>query len=111
MLEKELNQFYGSDYVYRLTNLLPTRITEGVKYFIEKGNAHWAIIDIALYAKELKQPFLVAELKSENEKAILVLDDGNDNVLKTRKYSYTDLESGKYKFYVIDDIILLPSEY
>ena len=82
-----------------------------MQYFIEKGEAHWAILDIALRCKKLNQPFVTAVIKSENGKAKITYDDGNDNVLNVQNYKYTDLEEGEYKFYIIDDIVLLPSEY
>lgn len=110
-LERELHEFYGTDGYYRISPVVSTVCTQGVKYFIEKGEAHWAILDIALRCKTLNQPFVTVVIKSENGKATFTYDDGNDNVLSTQHYKYTDLEEGKYKFYVIDDVVLLPSEY
>ena len=37
--------------------------------------------------------------------------DGNGNIYAKKHIAHTDLEKGKYKFYLMDNVLLLPSEY
>lgn len=109
-LTSKLENFYGTEKYYRL-NLTPILATDGVKFFADEGQAYWAVDEICATAMMLKQPFLHVKLISKNNKAMIIYEDGNGNILKTRKVPFTDLEEGEYYFYVTDNVILLPSEY
>ncbi len=50
----------------------------------------------------------VGELKSG---ATLTCEDGNDNVVLTKRIPYTDFPLAEIKLYFADNVILLPSEY
>lgn len=111
-LQDKLNGFYGTE-AYHKVNLTPFVVTDGVFYFAQTGEAFWAVDEICTNAMELqrKEPFLAVKLTSKDNKAELVFDDGNYNVLRKIDYPYTDLEEGEYKFYVTNGVVLLPSEY
>ena len=109
-LQAELQQFYGTEKYHRL-NITPIVATDGVKAFADKGNAYWAVDEMCFKAMELKQPFLAVTITSSNNKAAITYEDGNCNQLKQDKISNTDLETGTYKFYITDNVIMLRSEY
>ena len=88
---EELQQFIGTEKYHRLNNL-PIFATDGVTYFCEKAG------------------FIVCNVEAKNEEATITYEDGNYNKLYEKKIDFTTLD-GDYKFYIIDGIILLPSEY
>lgn len=112
-LVQELQQFIGSEHLYRVSPFNKYSITDGVKYFADNGGAYWAVHDILATAVALQKEMLVAIVTSKDEQAIIEYEDGDCNKLEfaTAKYPYTDLQEGTYKFYVMDNVLLLPSEY
>ena len=109
--------FYGTQAWYRHglnRNLL---YTDGVQFFAENGGyagAYWFIDKVAFdYWPLLKtQDFLSIRLTvDEDSKATVTIDDGNSHVLKTDPIEFTDLQPGIWKFYLTDNVLLLPSEY
>lgn len=112
VLEKELNQFIGTTQLHRLT-LLPLNCTDGVAYFAQKAEAYWLIDEISLtYAyKGLKdEEFIVIKVDAKDNEADVEYSDGNDKILHADHYNFTDLE-GSYKFYLINNVLMLPLEY
>ena len=112
-LKQDLKQFTGSEHLYEVFPHIPIRITDGVKYFADKAQAYWAVMDIILTVGILKLPFTVAEVTSKDGEAHIVYEDGNGKVLKdiATHYPTTDLEEGTYTFWITDNVMLLPSEY
>jgi hypothetical protein len=109
--------FYGTQAWYRHglnRNLL---YTDGVQFFAENGGyagAYWFIDKVAFdYWPLLKtQDFLSIRLTVDvDSKATVTVDDGNSHVLKTDPIEFTDLQPGIWKFYLTDNVLLLPSEY
>ena len=116
-LAEQLQNFYGTEEYHRLS-LIPIVATDGVKYFADKGKACWAVDEVLMMYKELvlkgkisNGDFVVFKIKSKNNKASIKAEDGDGGKLKSKNIQYTDLEEGEYKFYVLDEVILLPSEY
>lgn len=109
-LQAELQQFYGTEKYHRLT-ITPIVATDGVKAFADKGSAYWAVGEMCFKAMELKQPFLAVTIISNGKRATIIYEDGDCNQLKQTKTSSTDLETGTYKFYITDNVIMLRSEY
>lgn len=112
-LAQELEQFIGTEHWYRILPKCPLMITDGVKYFADKGEAYWAVTDILLTAQIVKLPFLLAKVICKDCTAKIVYEDGDGRELPdiSTQYPTTDLEQGVYKFYIVDDVMLLPSEY
>lgn len=115
-LKKELNYFYGTENYYK-NNLMRIRYTDGVKFFAEAAGAYWFLQEVNNgYVRLLmKMPksmleFLNIKVVSKNRKAVITIADG-DKVYFTRRISFTDMPEGEWEFYLINDIMLLPSEY
>jgi len=109
-LQSELENFYGTQHYYKL-NLTRIKCTDGVKFFAENGAAFWCVDDMCIMSIKLNQPFLAITVTVKNNKAKIVYTDGNCNILKTKRYGYTTLADGEYKFYCTDDVLMLSSEY
>ncbi len=124
----EARQFTGTGNWYK--HFLGIVFTDGVKWLREQLECYWLIDDIAIFSRDFwrKESFITADFSHDNDKAILTLTDGNDRLLFSNKYPYSDLSidhqslvtselnpflrlfliyDGGFKRYVL----LLPSEY
>lgn len=117
-LVEQLEQFYGTECYHRFNMFFKTVATDGVIYFAEHGQAFWALDEMCIMRMKLIekgkiQPseWLFYTITSKNGKADIVCDDGNGNEYAKKHIAYTDLEAGTYKFYLMDNVLLLPSEY
>ena len=112
----DLRQFTGTETWYRHALNPKVVYTEGVRYVADKGSAYWLMDAIAIAQltekKVAVEAFQVWTLKvHEDRSALLVCDDGNDNVVYAQTIEYTDFTMPEIKIYFTDDTILLPSEY
>jgi hypothetical protein len=111
--EADLANFTGSENWYKHF-LGRTLFTDGVKYVADQAGAYWLIDEIAINQTRPKvraEEFQVWTLRVNGSKAILTCDDGNGNVVFTKRIEYTDFPLREIKLYCTDGTILLPSEY
>ena len=112
----ELSQFTGTEQWYRHglnKNLL---YTDGVQFFAENGGDHGAYWLVDIIATEYwpllkREDFLTVFITVKESSAQIEVTNGNGCTLKTRAIAYTDLQAGVWKFYLTDNVLLLPSEY
>jgi hypothetical protein len=105
----DLSQFYGTENYYKCLNAL---LTDGVKYVMDNGYS-WFITDFIVVAKmKLRnQEFLSITLKLlENDKAKMIITDGNGKILYTQEYKFTTAKR-ELNFYFADNVMMLTSEY
>ena len=108
-IESELSQFYGTEQWWK-NDLLNFTYTDGVKFIHESCEAYWLLIAISSYKRT--EPFQVWELKVNNNKAVLTMREDTNKPIKVRQViSFTDFPLDEIKFYLIDNVLLLPSEY
>lgn len=112
---EELEQFSGTEQFY-CDPLFPEHIyTDGVKYLAEKAGAHWLleyIFSSQVYRRLKGQEFQVWKLQvQENRSVIISVEDGNDNVLKSFKIPFTDFPMQSIDLWLVDSVLILPSEY
>ena len=112
-LVDDLSQFTGTEQYHFNPLYKWLNYTDGVKYFAEKAGAYWFLDIVGTEYRGLAkfEPFLVITLKSHGGKAVIVVDDGNDNEIKRKRIEFTDCPEGDYKFFLIGDVLLLSSEY
>jgi len=126
MTNLELNQFTGTESYYRFSRLLKnTVLTDGTKYLAEKAGAYWLMDEIGLAHKLNRyvatQKFTVWTLTKNKtgRGAKLVCDDGNGNVVYSKRIQFTDFPLPEIKLYAgVEEsigqgglVIFLPSEY
>lgn len=100
-----LSNFWGSQSFFRHWMARSIVYTEGVE-FLNANGAGWlldaVISHVMMTTKVAREEFVVATLKVNLEKksAVLIFDDGNDNVLAKQVIEYTDFPLEKIVFYV-----------
>lgn len=117
MLTKaDLEQFIGTSCYYRHW-LKRFVMTEGAYYVCEHGGA-WLVDAIASYQtpKLLSEPLLrdfqLWELQvNANRTAILKCLRDPDDVVLQQEVDFTDFPLSSIRFYLIEGVLLLPSEY
>jgi len=112
--KEDLQGFIGTDDYYKhWTGKLV--YTDGVKYVAEKGGAHWLIDAIASYQFKLSGiPFQIWILRVdlENNTAVLTMqEDSGEPELVRQEIKFTDFPLDEIKFYLVDGVLMLPSEY
>lgn len=111
----ELAQFTGTETWFYHPIFPKYRYTDGVRYVAINAEAYWLIEKIfALQhkAKIHREPFQTWKLQvKEDATATLIGDDGNNNRIHRETLSFTDFPSMGIKFYLTDNVLLLPSEY
>lgn len=115
MLKKsDLDQFTGTEHYY---NYLGIKLTDGVKYLAEIGGAFWFLDIICSYQanKNIKaKHFQVWMLKVDLEKKtgiVTMKEDTGMPDLVTQNLEYTDFPLDEITLWLIDGILILPSEY
>lgn len=109
----ELRQFSGSEVVYK-HSLSRGTYTEGVRHLAKELGAYWLLdyIFSVQFSKEvLVQDFQVWKLKVKDSAATLTLEDGNENEVVSYEISYTDFSLDEMTLWLINNVLLLPSEY
>jgi len=114
-LIEELQQFTGSDQFYRHPLFRKYVYTEGVHYLAEKGQCHW-LIDFVLsnqLDKKIKgQPFQVWSITvKDDHSASIQVEDGNENKLHRFELTFTDFPLKTFSLWLVEQTLLLPSEY
>lgn len=118
-LTNNLEQFYGTEHYYKPSMFSNIVITDGVKYFCDTCSCYWLLeesIISGLQALSNKYPFLLVEFKVTNKRGTTYIEAKEDTnaplLLKKRTKDLCNLiPIGEYKFYLIDKVLLLPSEY
>ena len=118
-LKAELSNFYGSMCYYKANIFSNIVITEGVRYFCDICECYWLLDEAIIYAlRDLgkKYSFLIIEFKVTNKRGttyIEVKEDSGEPLLFKRRTKdlCKKIPIGEYKFYLIDNVMLLPSEY
>ena len=113
-LKLELSGHIGTEAYHRLS-IAPTLATDGVKDLAETAQAYWLISDLSIVAsmKFKNVPFQLWEIKvAEDHTAALTMREDTGLPAKyTQKYEYTDFPVGAFSMYLIDNVLMLPSEY
>lgn len=112
---KELGAFTGTE-SYHSAKPFPEKLTDGVAYVMQNGYT-WLITD-ALSLIHTKpscrgQEFYSIKLrlkKMPKVEAILLISDGNENILATQDYEFTTAKK-ELDLFLTDNVLMLSSEY
>jgi hypothetical protein len=112
-LKADLVAFIGTETWRRHPLNRSMLLTDGVVYFAEAAGCWWFLDIVAteIFRIQATHPFLVIDLDVNDGKADIRVSDGNDVVLFKRHIHFTDAPDGLWRFYLTDNVVLLPSEY
>lgn len=137
-LEDELRQFYGSETIYRhrvpwLPSTECLHYTEGVRYLAERAGAYWLLDAIQSHQPSMRDaygnharfqvwclyvyPDRSCELHGGEDRTdagvVCALTRAGSHVHRqvTQQIEYTDFPSCGIRLYVVNNTIMLPSEY
>ncbi|MGY8685259.1 DUF6876 family protein, partial [Bradyrhizobium sp. UFLA05-153] len=84
-----------------------------VKFMAEKCGAYWLIDEIALAQafRATRQGGGIPGLETTESTATLTCDDGNGNVVLSKRIPFTDFPLDTIDLWVEGGVILLPSEH
>ena len=108
LTENELRQFTGTEQYYR--HYLGGLYTDGVQYMAGKAGAFW-LLDV-IFSYQRKEPFQVWTLKVKDRVGVVTMREDTGQTVKVRQeIPFTDFPLAEIKLYLIDGVLLLPSEY
>lgn len=111
-LQHELADFYGSESFYRHGLNRNVIYTEGVQHFAERAGASWLLDILATEPDILRQgcDFAVITLKVKDDKADIIVTDGNEHTVFKRHIEFTDCPPGDWPFFFEGMTLMLPGE-
>lgn len=119
-IKEGLQQFQGSEIFYQIP-LIRTRFTTGLKYLANAAECFWLITDVSIIAKSLmnRSQFITIDFKRLPKgkqdflgyEAEIIYSDGNDNILETHRYNFTDFPLDELRLFFVDNTLMLPNEY
>ena len=105
----ELGMFIGTQNYYAYNGL---NLTDGVKYLADSCEAYWLLDVICSYQPNLKTEWMqVWILDVEQDSGLITCENGNKHALIQQFVEFTDFPLPTIKLFLIDGVILLPSEY
>ena len=120
-LREELDQFYGTQEYTRWSPLFRSIVlTDGAKYLADQANVYWFMDLIASHQINPKvrcEYFQVWKFIRQDEGALIICEDGNDNEIVRQVLKYADFPFDNFSIWAIEGgpqntrVILLPSEY
>lgn len=116
-LQRDLQQFIGTERYYYADRYNWLAYTDGVKYFFEKAGSHgayWLLDWFGGFLKDLrkKNEFMTIDVTVKNDHTFkFKVTDGNEKQLLERGDSFTDLPAGIWRFYCQNGVLMLTSEY
>lgn len=109
-LQSNLAQFFSTERYYR--HFTGMRFSDGVLFFAKHAEAFW-FLDIVGSVRHLvkEEPFVVVELVVKGSTADFKMHDGNGSYLMYKRIDFTDCPEGTWKFYLQNNVLIVPSEY
>ena len=107
---KELPYFCGTEKYYGVWGV---RLTEGIKYIMDNGYS-WFVTDmiVVLITKAKENEFMTVKLNVKNNKATAKITDGNEKVLHSQEYGYTDAKiTEELVLFFRNGVLMLAREY
>lgn len=113
-LKEALAGFIGTEHYYRHALYRDYNFTDGVHYLAPTASSWW-LVDDCIGISKYKFPnerFLTFKLSVdlEKHKAVLTVRDGNKDI-HTKNYSYCDFPLDEIELWIVNKVVLLPSEY
>lgn len=107
-LEQGLAQFVGTEEWHK--HQFGLKYTDGVKFLAENSGAYWLVDAIASYQK--KESFQLWTLTVTDHRAVLEMrEDSDAPIIVQQNIEFTDFPLPEIKLYLVDGVLMLPSEY
>jgi hypothetical protein len=111
-----LAQFTGTEHYYFNPLYRDMKYTDGVNYLAATAGAYWLLdmIGAGFFPKQKSgewDSFVVIKLTSEQNAMLIQVQDGNHNDYLCKTIQFTDFPEGEWALWLIDGVLLLPSEY
>lgn len=112
-ISNALAQCTGTEFWYRHPLARACLYTDGVRIFCTMAEAYWFLDIVATEVLPMQkhQPFIAVTLSVKGAQAVITAQDGNYNHFWKRDIEFTDCPEGDWKFYLIDNVLLVTSEY
>ena len=115
--KKDSEENKSQAYFYK--DYLDCVMTIGIKQFADEHKCYWLmtdIISVAMVKFKDKQNFLNCNLKIlPGQKAKLIIDDGDNNIIYTQDYEYTTLKEHVHLYCIKNELntytLMNPNEY
>lgn len=110
----DLTQFSGSETLYRNPFYGPVQYTEGARHVAVAGEAWWLLDLVVSYRRHAQvrgEGFQVWTLAVTEESGMVTCTDGNEHLLVSQHIPYTDFPLPTVTLWLVDNILMLPSEY
>jgi hypothetical protein len=110
-LLRNLAGFTGTEHYYNYGAL---KLTDGIKYMADNCHSYWLLDAICSYQPELKgkPSFQIWKLEVKDSKAILTMQEDSDQPILVRQdIDFTDFPLPEIELWLIDGVLILPSEY
>lgn len=115
LTNSDLAQFTGTEQLYRHSLVRHIVYTDGARHVAQAGEAYWLLDKIACAQLEphiAREEFQLWTLTvNQDLSGELVCTDGNEVTVTSDKISFTDFPLPVIKLYVVNNTILVPSEY
>ncbi len=115
LTQADLSQFIGTTQYY-MHSFKRFTYTDGVKYLAEKADAYWLLDAIASHQPQLLndpmlQYFQHWKLTVINNTAKLICEKGSNIIAATQDIPFTDFPLSSVQLFLIEGVLMLPSEY
>jgi hypothetical protein len=112
----ELGQFTGTGQYYFNPLYQEMNYTDGVNYLVATVSAYWLldIIGAEFFPKQKSgqwDSFVVIKLAVEGRSMMISVQDGNHHEYLQKNIQFTDFPEGEWALWLVDGVLLLPSEY
>lgn len=112
-----LNQFTGTEQYYK--HLHDFLYTDGIQYLASKFECYWLLAEIGNLNKTEQilirntgfQVWTLQRISPDSEAFTIKVDDGNKNLLFQKEITYSDFKYDLATLWMVDNVLLLPSEY
>ena len=112
----KLGQFYGTEQYHRI-GLTPIVATDGIVFFAKTCSCFWLLDDITinLFQKHQQMTCLFIDIEVNKRHTVHIMarqDEGMPIVYDKKIKDVCEyIPAGNYKFYLMNNVLLLPSEY
>jgi hypothetical protein len=112
--QSDLDQFTGTECYHKY--IFGTLLTDGVHFLCTQAKCFWLADLIGSWQPEIKnryglQRFQVWTLTRKETWWIARCEDGNGKYLCSQEIPYSDFPLEKAEVWLVDNVMLLPSEY